>query len=205
MYIMCQVPSDWERALAFHGHSCPGLALGLRAAQAGMASLNELRDEDEEIFVVVENDACGVDAVMVLTGCTLGKGNLLYKDLGKQAYVFGNRKTGRAVRVVVKDPIWRQEPGYADLAARVMAGQATPEEKEQFTQRRDERTQQLLEMPTEKLLRVTELDFPFPGRARIFSSLQCAECGEWAMEPRMRLREGRTVCLSCAGEYIRGW
>lgn len=202
---MCREPSEWEKAVAFHGHSCPGLALGFRAAQAGMAALNEMRDADEEIFAVVENDACGVDAVMVLTGCTLGKGNLLFKDLGKQAYVFGSRKTGRAVRVVVQNPAGRQEQDYADLMSRVMSGTATPEEKQEFERRRDERIRRLLEMPAEELLRITEIEYPFPEKARIFRSVQCAECGEWAMEPRMRLRNGRPVCLTCAGEYTRGW
>lgn len=202
---MMQESSNWKRAAAFHGHVCPGLALGFRAAQAGMAALNALRAEDEEIFAVVENDACGVDAVMVLTGCTLGKGNLLYRDLGKQAYVFGSRKTGRAVRVVVKNQIWRGDEGYSELAARVMGGRATPEEKERFNRMKDEKMRELLEMPAEELLEISEVQFPFPERARIFRSVQCAECGEWAMEPRMRLRNGQPVCLSCAGEYTRGW
>ena len=69
----------WEKCVAFHGHSCPGLAIGFRAAELAMDYLG-LNDPavDEEVVCVTENDACGVDAVQVLTGCTLGKGCLLY-------------------------------------------------------------------------------------------------------------------------------
>jgi formylmethanofuran dehydrogenase subunit E len=202
---MCKEPTPWEKTLTFHGHSCPGLAVGFRAAQAGMAWLNERRDADEEIFAVVENDACGVDAVMVVSGCTLGKGNLLFKDLGKQGYTFGSRKNGKAVRIVVKDSIWRQAPKFADLAARVMNGQASPEEKQSFDVMREQRTQELLELPEDELLKIEELEYQFPARARIFKSVECSACGESAMEPRMRLRDGQPVCLTCAGEYTRGW
>lgn len=202
---MCKEPTLWEKALAFHGHSCPGLALGFRAAQAGLERLSTRRDVDEEIFAVVENDSCGVDAVMVVSGCTLGKGNLLFEDLGKQAYTFGSRKTGKAVRVVIKNPLSRRDPDFAALAARVMSGQATVAEVETFDVLRNERTQGLLDMPAEELLRIEELEYRFPAKARIFQSVECAACGEWAMEPRMRLKDGRTVCLPCAGEYARRW
>ena len=65
----------WERCVAFHGHSCPGLAIGFRAALEGMSALGlPLQPvQDEDLVCVSENDACGVDAVQVLTGCTLGK------------------------------------------------------------------------------------------------------------------------------------
>ncbi|MBE0466389.1 MAG: TraR/DksA C4-type zinc finger protein [Candidatus Desulforudis sp.] len=197
---MCQEPTLWEKALDFHGHSCPGLALGFRAAQAGMARLNELRDVDEEIFAVVENDSCGVDAVMVVSGCTPGKGNLLFKDLGKQAHTFGSRNSGKAVRVVAKNALSRRDPEFAALAARVTGGRATPEEKETFADLRDKRTLELLKAPAEELFSITEVHFEFPPRARIFESVQCAACGEWAMEPRMRLQNGKPVCITCAGD-----
>jgi formylmethanofuran dehydrogenase subunit E len=61
-----------------HGHECPGLAIGYRMAAAGFEALESARAEDEELVAIVENDACGVDALQCLTGCTFGKGNLLW-------------------------------------------------------------------------------------------------------------------------------
>lgn len=46
---MCRQPTPWERAVEFHGHECPGLALGFRAAQAGLRVLGAERVGDEEI------------------------------------------------------------------------------------------------------------------------------------------------------------
>ena len=102
---MSDEKSDWEKCVEFHGHICPGLAMGYRAATIGLRELATRRALDEELVAIVENDACGVDAVMVITGCTLGKGNLLFRDFGKHAYTFMSRKSGVGVRICVKaDP-----------------------------------------------------------------------------------------------------
>ena len=45
-------------------------------ATAAMNELDSIRAEDEEIVAIVENDACGVDALQCVSGCTFGKGNL---------------------------------------------------------------------------------------------------------------------------------
>ncbi|MCX6690277.1 MAG: FmdE family protein, partial [Methanoregula sp.] len=41
-------------AVAFHGHSCPGLALGYRAAEYAMKALSAGRSEDEDLVAIVE-------------------------------------------------------------------------------------------------------------------------------------------------------
>lgn len=95
---------DWEKAVEFHGHICPGLASGYRAAQAALRALGATgRAADEELVAIAETDACGVDAIQVVTGCTAGKGNLFFRDYGKHAYTIGRRSDGQAVRVVVKE------------------------------------------------------------------------------------------------------
>ena len=99
---MCREKTDWEKAMEFHGHICIGLALGYRAAKAGLEGLEARRSPDEEIVVIAETDNCGLDAVQVVTGCTMGKGNLIYRDYGKNAYTFGCRNSGKAVRILVK-------------------------------------------------------------------------------------------------------
>jgi len=93
---------DFKKCADFHGHICPGLAIGYKAAKAGMEMLNEQRAEDEEIAAVVETDACCSDAVQVITGCTFGKGNFIYRDHGKIVFTFFSRKTGQGVRVAMK-------------------------------------------------------------------------------------------------------
>jgi hypothetical protein len=53
----------------------------------------------------VENDSCAVDAVQVMTGCTFGKGNLIFRDYGKQAYTFMSRATGKALEPALERSI----------------------------------------------------------------------------------------------------
>ncbi|HET6488996.1 MAG TPA: formylmethanofuran dehydrogenase subunit E family protein [Syntrophales bacterium] len=64
---------DFAKCADFHGHVCPGLAIGYRAAKAAMAWLGERRAPDEEVVVIAETDACGCDAIQVLTGCAFGR------------------------------------------------------------------------------------------------------------------------------------
>ncbi len=62
-----------ERVQQFHGHMCPGLAMGIRAAEIALERIGP-HAGDEEVVAIVETDMCGVDGIQVLTGCTFGKG-----------------------------------------------------------------------------------------------------------------------------------
>lgn len=83
-----------REVVQFHGHLCPGLALGYRVAKAALRELKSDRPHDEELAAVVENDSCATDAIQFITGCTFGKGNLVFLDYGKHVYTFYNRRTG---------------------------------------------------------------------------------------------------------------
>ena len=204
---MTHIPKTFEEAVAFHGHSCPGLALGYRATQHALNVLHAERSEDEDLVAIVENDACGVDAVQVLAGCSVGKGNLILRDLGKHAYTFINRKTGKAVRLVQRpEPlIERIDPVASALRAKVMDRTATPAERREYSERQTEVIKKILTIPVEDLFLVKDLKPEIPGRAKIFRSVQCATCGEMVAEHRARVRDGKFVCIPCAGEYSRGW
>ncbi len=43
----------YKEILAFHGHECPGIAMGYRMAKAALAELTALRSEDEELVAIV--------------------------------------------------------------------------------------------------------------------------------------------------------
>ncbi len=90
-----------SRVAEFHGHMCPGLAMGIRAAEVALAEVGP-HAGDEEVVAIVETDMCGVDAVQYLTGCTFGKGNLVHRDYGKTVFTFLRRSDGRAVRVSLR-------------------------------------------------------------------------------------------------------
>jgi formylmethanofuran dehydrogenase subunit E len=91
----------WEASLAFHGHSCPGLALGCRVAVDALKHMvMEGPSRDEELVCVAETDSCAVDAIQAISGCTLGKGNLLLRLRGKHAFSFYHRDGKAPFRIV---------------------------------------------------------------------------------------------------------
>ena len=100
-----QYPPDLRDAIRFHGHVCPGLIIGYRVTKVAQSAFRIERSEDEELVAIVENDACSVDAIQVLLGCTLGKGNLIYRDYGKQVYTIVSRESNRAIRIALKSTV----------------------------------------------------------------------------------------------------
>ena len=74
-----------------------------------MVELGVGRPEDEELVAIVENDSCSVDAIQYVTGCTMGKGNLIFRDYGKHAYTFFNRNTGKGIRITRKKGVEVQD------------------------------------------------------------------------------------------------
>lgn len=204
---MTQTIKSYPDAVSFHGHSCPGLALGYRAAQYAMDALRAGRSDDEEFVCIVENDACGVDAIQVVAGCSVGKGNLILRDLGKHAYTFIDRRYNRAIRLLQRQEpvIERIDPKASELRQKVMGGTATKEETAEFNKRQAAVIEKILAMPVEDLFLIKEIKPEMPEKARIFRSVQCAECGEMVAEHRARVKDGKFVCIPCAGAYGRGW
>ena len=93
----------WEACVRFHGHGCGGLAVGFRAVLYAWELLGGTqRSEDEELVCIAETDACGVDAIQALTGCTIGKGNLIFQMQGKNAFSFYRRSDGTSFRLVLR-------------------------------------------------------------------------------------------------------
>ena len=74
----------WDKCVEFHGHECGGLTIGYKAALYGVDLLGLTFSADEDVVCICENDACGVDALQVILGCSIGKGNLLFHMTGSQ-------------------------------------------------------------------------------------------------------------------------
>lgn len=202
---MINRPADYLKAIEFHGHCCPGLTIGYLAAKAALDHLNVTRAQDEELVAIVESDGCGIDAIQVLLGCTIGKGNLIYKDHGKQAYTIGNRQTGKAVRVVMTGEIIPLTPEQENLKNAVFGGKATAEQEAAWQKIQEERTAAMLAAPVTSLFKIDDVELKLPPEAQIFTSVICAYCGEKVMEARARLKNGKIACLACTEEYSRGW
>ena len=185
-----------DRIVEFHGHMCPGLALGVQAAQIALREIGA-HAQDEEVVATVETDMCAVDAIQFLTGCTFGKGNLVHRDIGKNAYTFWRRSDGKAIRISGRPGVRRRDPEHQSLFEKVAAGDLTPSERERFQQLHLQRSQEILETPPEQLFTVVPVDDAPPRRARVHVSVACDSCGEETMETRVRLLRGKRLCPDC--------
>ena len=184
-----------EQTIRFHGHSCPGLAIGMRVAEL---ALNEFgHAADEEVVAVVETDMCAVDAVQFLMGCTFGKGNLVHLDYGKNAFSFYRRSDGKGLRIVVKPELFQTEDDLVALQKKAARSELSAEEKERLETSRKGRIKKIMESDLKNLFEVKPHEGPVPRRARILESLACESCGERAMESRTRRLMGKTLCIPC--------
>lgn len=167
----------WGDCVAFHGHECGGLTIGYKASLYAIELLGLTFSDDEQVVCIAENDACGVDAVQVMLGCSVGKGNLLFHMRGKQAFSFYNRKTGKSVRLVLK-------PKPEGM---------TKEESFAYYQG----------LAPEAMFQVKETTLPLPEKARMFDSFRCSCCGETTGANWVRFSQGKAYCLDCWDSYNR--
>lgn len=167
----------WEDCAAFHGHVCGGLTIGYKAALYAAELLDLTFSKDEKVVCISENDACGVDAIQVMLGCSVGKGNLLFHMRGKQAFSFYNRATGKSVRLVLK-----------------------PRPKEMT---REESFQYYQSCEPMDMFDVKETTITLPEKARLFDSYVCDCCGESTGANWIRLAGEKKLCMDCYQEYDR--
>jgi len=188
-----------DQIVEFHGHMCPGLAMGIRAAEVALSEIGP-HSGDEEVVAIVETDMCSVDAIQYMTGCTFGKGNLIHRDFGKNAYTFVRRSDGRAVRISTPAGGWNSHSlgaEWGDLLSRIRAGTSTPEDRERFAALQVERSEAILTAPIGDLYDVQEVSMETPHLARILASVDCERCGEPTMESRLGRLDGRLLCPPC--------
>lgn len=176
----------WNKCADFHGHVCGGLAIGYKVSLYAIELLGlQLQEDDhpgclshdEDIVCISENDACGCDAIQVVLGCSVGKGNLLFHMRGKQAFSFYNRKNGKSVRLVMKPK--PEGMTKAESFAYYMYNDPAA------------------------LFEVKETKLALPGEAKIFRSYKCECCGEITGANWIRVMDDKKVCLDCYESYDR--
>ena len=170
-------PELWKQCVAFHGHQCPGLALGVRLCEYVQETLKLRRADDEQLVCIAETDACGVDAIQALLSCTVGKGNLLFNLQGKNAFSFYRRSDGKSFRLVLRP---------------------TPDKT------KEERLAWLMDGDFHEMFDVKDAPAPVPEAARIFKTVTCSVCGERFAESFAHLQNGEIVCSACYRPYTRG-
>lgn len=193
-----------DKAIAFHGHWCPGLARGIRAAVWAAEHFGTAADE--EIVTVTETDMCGVDAIQALLGCTFGKGNLIFRDRGKVAFTFFRRNDGKRARIVERYRPTSHGQRAAELRDQLSRPDLPPQRRAELEREQADLRQQqieyLLSAPFEELFRVTEARCPLPAMAQRLPTVLCEQCGEGVMASRIRELGGRKLCIDCAEAHL---
>ncbi|MCX5718142.1 MAG: FmdE family protein [Nitrospirae bacterium] len=185
-----------DEIVKFHGHICPGLVLGYRVSAFALKNLDK-RSKDEEIVAIVENNSCAVDAVQVMTGCTFGKGNLIFKDYGKQVYTFIKRPSGKAVRISIDWTPPTETEKQKEMWQKYMKGNHSKEVLKEVHLRKTKKIESILKISDKALFKIKHGKMPLPDKAKIYPSIRCETCKEKTMEPRLRVKNGKTVCIPC--------
>lgn len=162
-----------EKAVNFHGHSCPGLAIGVLVSKYILDQGNDF-SIDEELVAMVENDNCSVDAIQALLGTTFGKGNLVFLDYGKNNYTFYNRTNKKAIKLTIK--------------ARSFSDRELS---------REARIEVLLSSNPEDIFDIRNIEFNPPEKAQIHNSIECHNCGQLTMSTRIQEFNNKMLCISC--------
>ncbi|TFG09205.1 MAG: formylmethanofuran dehydrogenase [Promethearchaeota archaeon] len=162
-----------KKAVKFHGHTCPGVAIGVLVAKYILDHGNDF-SIDEELVAVVENDNCSVDGIQALLGTTFGKGNLIHLDYGKNNFTFYNRTNEKAVKLSLKP---------SSLVDRELS--------------REKRIEKLLSSNPEDFFKIEKVPFNPPQMAQIHDSIVCDRCGDPTMSTRIREYNNKKLCIPC--------
>lgn len=183
-----------EESSHTHGHLCAGQVIGVRMAMLGLEriGIDDPRGADrKKLYVVVEIDRCITDAIQSVTGCSLGKRSLRWRDFGVVAATFVNLESGQAVRIVAREE------------ARELAARYCPEiDDKSRRQRAAYRIMPDAELFTVQPVAMEVPDCDMPGKPQ--RRVQCTGCGDWVQDCREEVQGGTVLCRACAGQrYYR--
>jgi formylmethanofuran dehydrogenase subunit E len=138
-----------------------------------------------------------------MTGCTLGKGNLILKNYGKHAFSLADRKRGKVFRACLRPDAIVSDPEHFALFEKIRKGEAKAEEIERFEQLREKRLKEIMETDTDTLFTIEEVEADIPHKARIVESAACDQCGEPTKADLLKEIDGQKVCIPCEQRFPR--
>ena len=191
-----------ETGMAFHGHKCPAMPLGLRAGVAAMNALGVQHSQDKELHAISETGkghaaGCFLDGIMVATGCTYGKSNIEKLYYNKMAFTLIDVAAQRAVRVCLKPEFFAkmlQSPFVEQRRKGVPPQDIAPEIA-------DPLVENVLSMPEDTFLEVGPVTFYTLERKKgVFEAKSCSRCNEMAFVDKLVDDGSGPVCLGCREE-----
>lgn len=189
-----------EWAFEFHGHKCPFMPMGYRMGVLAMEKLGVGRSRNHEMFVFSEMgvghpQGCMQDGIMAATSATFGKGQLHKLFYGKVAATFYYPGKG-AVRVALRSEFAEKLGPHEFFKLRKQGVEPTdipPDVAEEIIMT-------VLSASDEEMFSVEmKPDFQFTPVKGSFNKAKCELCGEYVFERYLRQKDGKRVCIPCAG------
>ncbi|HBV98175.1 MAG TPA: hypothetical protein DEF36_14175 [Desulfotomaculum sp.] len=87
---------DLDLLVASHGHLCPGLAMGYRAARYAL----KMVDRGPGLTVYTSSGGCPMHAIEMLTGCSRGSGTVITTD--GEGWAFYDSQSDEGFRITLK-------------------------------------------------------------------------------------------------------
>lgn len=199
------VPIPLSNAAYYHGHLCPELAIGYRAAQIAFQELGLSRENAPQFFVLAENMSSAIESLQLVTGCTIGNRNFFAYDLGKHVYYFGRFSTAHESRKALRLALTNLVVDLShksELEKNILAGQASAAELKEYQQAIDDAVEKILNLPDEELFSKTRIALHPPWVTTRQDYTKCCGCGEVITVEKSIPGKGGFFCRVCRSKAI---
>lgn len=178
---MTLLPLELANLAYYHGHVCPELVVGYRAVLLAREEMGIDRKHAAQHFVLAENMSSSIEAVQLLTGCTIGNQNFFAYDLGKHVYYFGKAENGYlpvdVLRLSLINPAVDLNLDKA-LDNRIISGKADLAEVSKYEDAVSDSVEKLLDLRDNDLFsKKTVSVYPPRFHGRIYYT-KCSSCSE---------------------------
>ena len=192
----------FEVGMAFHGHKCPAMPMGLRAGLAARKALGVKRAQDKELKVIAETGkghaaGCFLDGVMTATGCTYGKANIEKTYYNKMAFTLIDMTTGQSVRVGLQ-PAFLESALHSPFVLKRKEGVPPQDIPAEIV---DPLVEKILGLDESEFLEIGEIkQIEVNTKKGVFETKRCSRCHEAVFVDKLRiLSDGSEVCIPCSG------
>jgi len=188
---------DFKQCKDFHGHICPGIAIGYRAVKAGLEWYKDNGPDNDQMVAIVETGGCSADMFQVLAGCTFGNGGLIHKDNGKQVFSLVGRKSNNGVRISMKPGVFQPTEENVKMIDKIINDEATKEQNQKFHDFSMVKCRAILEMPIEDLFEIKPTTASVQRNKIIGAMKVCDKCNEPTLSSKLTKSDKRLLCNEC--------
>jgi len=185
----------------FHGHMCPGVAIGVQAANFALAELGRNSDSNE-VLAIVETSMCAVDGIQYVMGCTFGRGSLIHLDYGKNAYSFVRTRDGKSLRLSAREGAWQRSPEHEELLAKSRAGSSTESDRKRYWELQRQVSEEILARHPESIFHIVRKEITFSALPRDMHYRKCSRCGDMTNISRLAGSADSPLCVPCMNAKI---